>query len=174
MDGTGRPASGEYHPYYETYVSLVGPGSITATLEANASETLDLLGRIPEDRANLAYAPGKWTLKQVVGHMSDTERVFAYRLLRAARGDTTRLAGFDQDPWAGAWDVTGVPLASLVAEFGAVRASTLFLLRHLGPDDWTRRVNASEADVSVRALAFMIAGHELHHMGVLKREYLGQ
>lgn len=167
-----RPDPGEYHPHAETYVRLVTPGAVLAALETNGRATVALLREQPEERGSFAYAPGKWTLKQVVAHMTDTERVFAARALYAARGDAGPLPGFDQDAWANAFDVTRVPLASLVTEFETVRASTLFLLRHLAPDAWTRRVHANGVSTTVRALAYMIAGHELHHASILRREYV--
>ena len=175
MDGMTRPPPQEYAPFYETYVSLVGDGPIVPTLESQGADTLQRLMDVPGEQANHAYAPGKWTLKQVVGHVVDTERVFGYRLLRAARGDNaTPLAGYDDEGWARTWKVDSLRLSALAAEFGAVRTSTLFLLRHLDEVDWTRRVQANGATFTVRALAFIIAGHELHHRRILETRYLSE
>jgi len=166
-----RPGAGEYLPFYETYVSLVPEGSVIRTLEMNGNATSSRLSRLTDAQAAHAYAPGKWTVKQVLGHMSDSERVFAYRLLRIARGDTTPLPGFEQNLFVETWDISEVPMLSLLAEWDAVRSSTLRLLYHLSEWDWTRRGVASGGEVTVRALAFMIAGHEIHHRGILEHQY---
>jgi len=167
----GRPAADEYLPFYETYVTLVPEGSVIRTLEVNGNATSSRLSRLTDAQAAHAYAPGKWTVKQVLGHMSDSERVFAYRLLRIARGDTTPLPGFEQNLFVNTWDLSKISMLSLLAEWDAVRSSTLRLLYHLSEPDWTRRGIASGGEVTVRALAFMIAGHEIHHRGILEREY---
>ncbi|ADV67013.1 DinB family protein [Deinococcus maricopensis] len=166
-----RPQPHEYHPFYDTYVSLVGPDPVLHTLESSGVRTRALLGRVPDDQADHTYAPGKWTVRQVVRHVIDTERVFAARALRAARHDRTPLPGFDQDAWMNAADDAHVPLSALSEEFSAVRASTLALLRHLPPTGWDRAAHANGADVTVRALAYMIAGHELHHVRGLQERY---
>lgn len=168
-----RPQPGEYAPYYATYVSKVGLEPLLEQLEANGQATVALLSGLDPARVNHAYAPGKWTLGQLVGHMSDTERVFAYRLLHAARGGSGALPGMDQEVWAQARSVSGLSLADLAAEFAAVRQATLFLLRGLKGADWDRVVNASGADMTVRALAYIIAGHELHHLSLIRERYLG-
>ncbi|MFC4639743.1 DinB family protein [Deinococcus hohokamensis] len=174
MDTSIRPAAQDYAPFYARYIELVGPGSIVETLEGQLNGSLTLLAGLNEAQANHAYAPGKWTVKQLVGHVIDTERVFAYRLLRAARGDeATPLAGYDDEAWAATWAVDRLPLSALAAEWQAVRTSTVFLLRHLGEGDWERRVVANGAAFSVRALAYAIAGHELHHRHLLTTRYLG-
>ena len=167
-----RPQPGEYHPFYETYISKVGPGPLLEQLEVNGQATTSLLTGLDPARVGFAYAPGKWTLGQVVGHLADAERVFAYRALHAARGGTGALPGMDEQGWAAARDVSGLSLAELAAEFAAVRQATLFLLRGLTPPDWGRTVNASGWDISVRALAYVVAGHELHHLGLIQERYL--
>lgn len=173
MFDPGPPTPQEYVPYYGTYISLVPDGPIVSTLERQVGETVALLSGLSEAQAAHAYGPGKWTLKQVVGHLLDTERVFAYRLLGAARGDEgTPLPGFDEAGWARIWDVSRIPLPDLSAELGAIRTSTLFLLRHLGERDWERRVTANGVTFTARALAYTIAGHELHHRRILEERYL--
>ncbi|MFC4427636.1 DinB family protein [Deinococcus navajonensis] len=168
-----RPAPQDYAPFYETYIRLVGPGPIAEILHGQLAGTLSLLTTLSEAQANHAYAPGKWTVKQMVGHVIDTERVFAYRLLRAARGDdSTPLAGYDDERWAATWAVDGLALAALAEEWQAVRTSNVFLLRHLSEADWDRRVTANGASFTVRALAYAIAGHELHHRNLLTSRYL--
>lgn len=166
-----RPDSSEYPPFYQTYVSLVPSGSVIGTLELGGHETSDRLSRLTDAQAAYSYAPGKWTVKQVLGHMTDTERIFAYRLLRIARGDTTPLPGFEQNLFVETWDIAQIPMLSLLAEWDAVRISTLRLLYHLSERDWTRQGVANGGEVTVRALAFAIAGHEIHHRGILERQY---
>jgi uncharacterized damage-inducible protein DinB len=167
-----RPGSDEYAPYYEKYVSLVPAGDIVETLERQAADTLALLRSIPEEKASSRYEPGKWSIKEVVGHITDGERVFAYRALRFARDDRTPLSGFEQDDYVRSANFDSRTLASLVEEFESVRVSTLSLLRSLDAAAWQRRGTASDNQVSVRALAHIIAGHELHHVQILRDRYL--
>ena len=167
-----RPESNEYASYYEKYVSLVPDGEVVETLERQGAETLALLRAVPEGRGGYAYEPGKWSVKQVVGHVIDAERVFSYRALRFARGDRTPLPGFEQDVFNSGANFDGRTLSSLAEEFEAVRRSTLELLRHLSPEAWQRRGTASDSEVTVRALAYIIAGHEAHHVRVLRERYL--
>ena len=166
-----RPEADEYAPDYERYVSQV-EGDVLETLERQGAQTLALLGGLSEDAAGSRYEPGKWSVKELVGHVIDGERVFAYRALRFARGDATPLPGFDQDPYVAAANSDARTLASLAEEFGHVRAATLALLRSLDPEAWARRGTANDAEVSVRALAYIIAGHEAHHVRVLRERYL--
>ena len=167
-----RPAPSEYAPYYEKYVALVPDGEIVETLERQGQETLALLHSLSEEQAGGAYAEGKWSVKQVVGHVIDAERVFAYRALRFARGDRTPLPGFEQDDFMRGVNFDARTLSSLIDEFEAVRSATLHLLRHLSPEAWARRGTASDNEVTVRALAYIIAGHEAHHVRVLRERYL--
>jgi uncharacterized damage-inducible protein DinB len=167
-----RPASDEYAPYYEKYVSLVPDGNIVETLERQSAETLALLRSIPEEKASSRYEPGKWSIKEVVGHIIDTERVFAYRALRFARADATPLPGYEQDDYARAANFDARTLASLADDFERVRAATVSLLRPLDAEALKRRGTANDNPVSVRALAHIIAGHELHHVGILRERYL--
>ena len=167
-----RPDSSEYSPYYASYVAKVPDGDLLRTLEANIEETMSLLTAVPEAKGNFTYAPGKWTLKEVVGHLSDAERVFSYRALRIARGDTIPLPGFDQQAWAPNAAANSRTLADLLGELRVVRASTLALLRHLPPESVGRVGTASDTPVSVRALAWIIAGHERHHLGIIRERYL--
>ena len=168
----GRPDQTEYLPYYEKYVALVPAGDVLATLSRQMEETLALLGGVDEGRAAHRYEPDKWSVKGVVGHVIDTERIFAYRALRFARGDQTPLPGYDQDDYGRVANFDARTLASLVAELASVRAATIALFRSLDAAAWQRRGTANNAEVSVRALAHIIAGHELHHMQVLRTRYL--
>jgi uncharacterized damage-inducible protein DinB len=167
-----RPGADEYDVYYARYVERVPDGDIVAILATQIEDTVALLRELNEQQAGFRYAEGKWSVKEVVGHMSDTERVFAYRALRIARRDNTLLAGFDENAWAAASPADARPLPSLIAELGAVRAGTVSLLAGLAPDDWTRRGRANDREVSVRALAWITAGHELHHRAILAERYV--
>jgi hypothetical protein len=169
----GRPGASEYAPYYERYVSLV-EGDVLETLERQAAETASLLGGISETAAGARYEPGKWSVKELIGHVIDTERIFAYRALRFARGDRTPLEGFDQDPYVAAANSDARTLSSLAEEFAHVRASTLALFRGLDAEAWARGGTASDNEVTVRALAHILAGHEAHHIRILRERYLGQ
>jgi uncharacterized damage-inducible protein DinB len=166
-----RPQASEYAPYYQKYVALVPEGEIVETLEAQLRETKLLLARLSEKEAEFRYAEGKWSVKEVLGHISDTERVFAYRLLRIARGDQTPLAGFDQDDYVKTGNFSARPLAELLEEFTVVRRATIALLRTLDEAAWLRRGVANQKEISVRALAFILAGHERHHRRVLQERY---
>jgi hypothetical protein len=166
-----RPAPSEYAPYYERYVSLVA-GDVIETLERQGAETAALLREVREERGDARYAPGKWSAKELVLHIIDTERVFAYRLLRFARGDRTSVEGFDQDPYVANSNASARTTQSLAAEFEHVRASTLDLLCGLADDAWARAGVANENEVTVRALAHIIAGHEAHHVNILRERYL--
>lgn len=167
-----RPEATEYAPYYGKYVSLVTGDDVLAALSDQLSGTLALLRSVPESQAAFRYAAGKWSIKQLVGHMIDTERIFAYRALRFARNDETPLPGFEQDGYILNASFDACSLDDLAAEFESVRRATLFLFKHLDGEAWTRVGVASESGVSVRALAYIIAGHELHHVGILRDRYL--
>lgn len=167
-----RPLDTEYAPYYGRYISRVPEGDVVRTLETQLAETLALLRAIPEERAGHRYAEGKWTLKEVVGHVSDSERIFAYRALRIGRGDTTPLPGFEQEDYVRGTDFNRRPLADLAAELEAVRRATILLLRGMDDTALARRGTASGYEVTARALAYIIAGHERHHVGVIRERYL--
>jgi hypothetical protein len=166
-----RPQPGEYAPYYDRYISLVPGEDILDTLDQQRRQTMMLLcGRDDED-GDFRYAPDKWSAKEVLGHVCDTERIFAYRALRISRGDATPLAGFEQDDYVRDGPFAQRPLADLVEDFIAVRRATLSLLRNLDEAAWMRRGIANKNEVTVRALAYIIAGHELHHRRILEEKY---
>ena len=167
-----RPDETEYLPYYDRYISLVPEGNILSLLEEQFEETLAFLRRIPEAQAGFRYAPDKWSVRQLLGHVIDGERIFAYRALRFARHDETPLPGFEQDDYVRHASFDDYPLAELIEEWASVRRSTLFLFKHLSGEAWSRRGLASESEVSVRALAYIIAGHERHHRQILRDRYL--
>src|ERR1700683_5233014 len=166
-----HPQSGEFAPYYERYISLVEGEDILSTLDQQRREMMLLLSCRDEKEGNFRYAPEKWSAKEVLGHLCDTERIFAYRALRISRADATPLEGFEQDDYVRNGPFAHRPLADLVEEFIAVRRATFSLLRNLDEAAWMRRGIANKNEVSVRALAYTIAGHELHHRGILEEKY---
>jgi len=168
----GRPDATEYMPYFDRYISLVPEGDIVSTLGRQLDETLALLQSVPEERAGFRYAPDKWSIKELLGHMIDSERIFAYRALRFARNDATPLAGFEQDDYILGGSFDDYPLQELAEEFASVRRSTLLLFKHLSEEAWLRKGSANENEISVRALAYILAGHELHHTEILRTRYL--
>jgi hypothetical protein len=171
-----RPQPGEYAPYYDRYISLVqgndqGNG-ILATLDQQRRQTVLLLSGRTEADGDLRYAPEKWSLKEVLGHLNDTERIMSYRALRIARNDATPIEGFEQDDYVRNGPFVRRPLADLIEDYIAVRRATVSLFRNLDEAAWTRRGVANKNEVTVRALAYIIAGHELHHRRMLEEKYL--
>ncbi|MCM3900918.1 MAG: DinB family protein [Pyrinomonadaceae bacterium] len=171
-ENIGKPDTTEYLPYYGRYVSLVPDGDILTVLGEQAEETAGLLNSIPESRANFRYAPDKWSIKELVGHLIDCERIFAYRALRFARNDQTPLSGFEQDDYVSNASFDSCRLADLSSELRSVRQSTILLFKHLDTNAWMRSGLANDSEASVRALAHIIAGHELHHRQILRTRYL--
>ena len=167
-----KPAPTEHAPEFSHYVSLVGEGDIIQILEQQLENSLAVLRTISPDKANFRYAPDKWSIKELLGHLIDSERIFSYRALRFARNDQTPLAGYEQDDYVREGNFDSRDFAELVEEFATLRRATIQLLRPLSETEWLRHGKANENEVSVRALAFIIAGHELHHMGVLRSRYL--
>ena len=167
-----RPDPSEYAPYYGRYIEKVPDGPIVDLLRTQVRGTLELLRALPEAKGDHRYAPGKWTIKQVVGHVIDTERVFGYRALRFGRSDTTQLPGFEQDDYAGAGGFAARSLRHLADELETVRRGTVLLYEGFDEGAWSRKGIAAENPVTVRALAYIIAGHELHHVRLLREKYL--
>jgi len=169
---TTRPEATEYAPYYEQYIRLVPDGDIVTILDSQLESTLSLLGKLPETKASSAYAPGKWTIKEVLGHIIDTERIFTYRSLCIGRNDKTPLPGFEQDDYVAGTHFNARPLASVLEELTAVRRAGVHLLKHFTEEEWLRRGSANQKEITTRALAYNIAGHERHHVNILKVRYL--
>lgn len=165
------PAAGEYAPYYGKYVELVGKGDILDVLSDELDRTRSLLGSVPLELEGHRYAAGKWTIRDTVGHLIDTERLFTYRAMSFARGDAGPLPGMDQNQWAGEAGADDTPLPDLARELAAVRTSTIGFFARLGPDTLMRRGIASDVEFTVRALAYIIAGHEIHHRTILEDQY---
>jgi hypothetical protein len=166
-----RPETSEYASFYETYVSLVPAKDVVGTLEAHRLQMAQLLTAHSERDGNFRYAPGKWTVKEVLGHVNDAERIFTYRALRIARGDQKPLQGFEQDDYVRAASSGERTLADLAEEFAIIRSASIILFRSFGEEAWTRRGTASNYEVTVRALAYITAGHELHHRRILEERY---
>ena len=166
-----RPAADEYAPFYETYISKVPDGDVIDLLAEQIRATEALLIDLPEERARHRYAPEKWSVKEVIGHMTDTERVMSYRALCVARGDQTPLPKFDENAFVAAANFDEIAVPDLVYDLLSTRQASIQMLRSLGEEASTRRGTASGHIVSVRALAYIIAGHELHHCGLLRDRY---
>ncbi len=171
---SSRPPADEYAPYYGRYIDEVPEGDILAVLAEQPERTTKLLQGLDEEQAMFRPTPNDWSVKEVICHLCDTERIFAYRALRIGRGDTTPLPGFDQEPYVPEAQADVRSLADLLTEFNVVRQATLWLLRSLPAKAWERVGTASEVPFSVRALAYIIAGHEIHHFRSLKDEYVGR
>lgn len=165
-----RPESSEYASYYHGYISLVDD-DVLAALESQRKSTGELLSAIPEEKGNYRYAENKWSIKELVGHVLDCERIFACRALRIARNDKTELPGFDQDTYVSNANYADIPLYEIAGELDLLRRSTLAMFRHFPEEAWTRSGTANKFEVTVRAIAFITAGHEKHHIGILKSRY---
>ena len=166
-----KPQAEEYAPYYDRYISLVNGGDIVDTLQKQIRETTALLCSRSEQDGEIRYAPGKWSAKEILGHLIDSEQILAYRALRIARNDKTPIEGFEQDDYVRNGPFANCRFADLTAQFGDVRKTTVALFRNLDEEAWDRRGVANQNEVSVRALAYIIAGHELHHRAILQQKY---
>jgi len=167
-----RPQPGEYAPYYDRYLSLVPGNDILATLDEQRRQMLLLLSGRTEADGDLRYAPEKWSVKEVLGHINDSERIMSYRALRIARADATPIEGFEQDDYVRNGPFARRPLADLIEDYIAVRRATVSLFRNLDEPAWTLCGVANKNEISVRALAYVITGHDLHHRKILEEKYL--
>jgi hypothetical protein len=167
-----RPGVDEYAPYYQTYIDQVSGADVVPVLRSQRDSTARFLASIAESKAGHRYAEGKWSIREIIGHLSDSERIFSYRLLRFARGDESPLAGFDENQYVPAGEFERRSLADVAGEFTAVRDATLALVGNLGAAAQVRRGSANNKSISVRALAYIIAGHEAHHLRVIRERYL--
>ena len=166
-----RPDVSEYAPFYHGYVESVPEGDIVELLRSGGQELVEAIGRIPEDRGGFRYGPEKWSIREVLGHLIDAERIFAYRALRVGRGDHTPLASFDENEYVKTAGSDARTIADLVRELRAVRETTVMLFASLPDDAWGLRGVASGKDVSLRALAYITAGHARHHLRILRERY---
>ena len=166
-----RPLEGEYLPYYAGYLKLVPETDLLAVLDGQPDELRRLAASVPADRETHRYADGKWSIREVLGHVTDVERVFGYRAFRISRLDETALAGFDSEEYVANSGYAEAALQGLAAEFSSLRAGNLAMFRRLDAARWQKLGNASGSAVSVRALAFIMAGHFTHHVAILRDRY---
>ena len=167
-----RPERHEYPPFFRRYLSAVPDGDVLDRMESGLDETIQLLGGLDERGAAFRYAPGKWSVKESAAHLVDTERILSTRALRFARGDQTPVPGFDQDAYAAGLDLDGRPMASVLNELAAVRGATLALFRNLPPGADQRTGSVDGETLSVRAIAYVIVGHERHHHALFRERYV--
>jgi uncharacterized damage-inducible protein DinB len=166
-----RPEAGEYAEYYGKYVAKVPGSDVLGILENERLHMSQLFAGSSERDGNFRYASGKWTIKEVLGHITDAERIFTYRALRIARGDQTPLPGFEQEEFVKNGEFAARTLADLAEEFAAVRGASIALFRSFDEQAWSRRGVASQKEVTVRALGFITAGHQIHHRMILEEHY---
>jgi len=167
-----KPETSEYNPYYEKYISLIEEGELLNALERQPSELRSLLNGLDEEKGKYAYADGKWSIKEVLSHLVDGERIFGYRVLRISRGDETPIEGFEQDGYIENSHANERSFEDLLEELSLQRNANLRMLKNLRDDGWKRLGTASQSPVSVRALGFIMAGHVRHHINILKAQYL--
>ncbi|WP_242693036.1 DinB family protein [Sabulibacter ruber] len=168
-----KPQPGEYHEYYQKYIQGISDqADVLDVLHQQRYDVAQLFGRVSEAEANFAYAPGKWSIKQLLGHMNDTERIMTYRALCIARGEQSPLPGFDENEYVTNAGFEERTLAGLLQEHQVVREATIALFDTLPAAAYPRVGNANGSPISVAALAFIIAGHERHHLNILKERYL--
>ena len=167
-----RPAPTDFASAYGGYLSLVeDTDDIVSVIEAQSSETQKLLASLNESRAGYRYADGKWSIREVIGHVADTERILGYRALSIARGETQPLPGFDENDYVRNASFDEWKLGDLAEQYALVRRSHIVLFRNLPPESWERRGVANGCEITVNALAWIIAGHERHHVKVLRERY---
>lgn len=169
-----RPENNEYAEFYANYVALVEETEIVPALSAQIDDLRALFDGISDAQGDFAYSAGKWTIKELLGHLIDAERVFSYRALRISRGDQTPLAGFDENEYVDSANFNGRTLADMLEEFSLLRASNAIFFENLDDSVWFYTGTASDALVSVRALAFIMVGHVRHHINILKSRYLNK
>jgi len=169
-----RPLESEYAPYYQSYVARVSEDDVLPVLRSQLDELDALLSKVKPDGETYAYAEGKWSIRELVGHLIDGERVFGYRAFCIARGESQNLPGFDQNDYLLTAPYGQIDLEDLLSELRLVRQANLAMLRNLDEGAWARLGTANGNEVSVRALVFIMAGHVRHHMGVLRERYLGE
>ena len=167
-----RPGTDEYHEYYHRYVKLVPDGDIVSQCATQRDEIEKLLGGIAPDLETYRYEEGKWSAKEVIGHLIDTERVFAYRTIVFARNDSTPQAGFEQDDWVRETDFDSQKMSDLTSQFLVNRNAYLWMLQSLDDGVWTRSGTASDCQFTVRSIPYIVVGHAIHHMDVLRERYL--
>lgn len=168
-----RPVDTEYAPYFRQYVAQVPPGNILDLLATQTDETIATLGGLTDAQARHRYAPGKWSIKEVVGHLCEAERVFAYRAQAFAHNDPTPQPGWDENAYVANAPYDRRPLASLLDELRTARAATVALFAGFDDEQLERRGVANSREYTVRSLAYITAGHERHHLKIIRERYLG-
>lgn len=168
-----RPEESEYAPEFKRYIALVPETDIVAALEKQGAETQQLIASLDDNRAAYRYAPEKWSIKGVLGHVADGEKIFGYRFLAIARGEQQSLPGFEENDYANNANFDSWPLADLAESLAIVRRANVLTMKNLSDGDWHRRGLANGKEITPLALAFGILGHERHHLGVLRERYLG-
>jgi hypothetical protein len=167
-----RPEKEEYPSYYEDYIKLVPNGDMVSILQENLSNTVTLFQSISESNGDFQYAPGKWSIKEVLGHMTDTERIMSARLLRFGRGDNTPLPGFNENIYVNGANFNQRTIKSLLEEFTVTRNATITLIKNMPEEAWMRKGLANNFENTTRSVAYMIAGHEMHHCKIIRERYL--
>jgi len=167
-----RPQTTEYAPYFGKYVMQVPDGDFLETIETQLGDLQRLLGPLSDAQGDFRNEPGKWSIKEILGHINDAERIFSYRLLRIARGDETPLPGFEQDDYVKTANSPARTVSSLLEEFTSIRRATITLVRSLEGPAWYRRGTASGEPITALALGFIIVGHVVHHRKILEQRYL--
>jgi hypothetical protein len=167
-----RPGDAEFDPYYARYIDRIPEGDLIHTLREQVGETVNAFGALTDSDADYRYAPGKWSAKEMVGHLADTERIMSYRALAFARGEQQPLPGFDENAYVANASFSRLTIKELLEEFRATRESTLRFLCNLTPEELKRSGSANGKGISVRALAYIIAGHERHHLTIFRERYL--
>ena len=166
------PEITEYKDDYENYVSLVGETDIVSAMRKQLTEVENLFASIPEEKGEFAYATGKWTIKELLGHLINGERVFSYRALRISRGDETPLSGFDQDLLTDNGNFNSISLVDLIKEFSHLCQANIIFFQNLTDEAWERTGTVNDNPASVRAIAYNMAGHVRHHINILRLRYL--
>jgi hypothetical protein len=167
-----RPIDNEYPAYYQPYVNLVPDIDLVELLKENLQETIELFEGLSEEDGLFRYSPNKWSIKEVLGHMTDTERIMSYRLLRVGRGDSTSLAGFDENDYVAGSQINKLPIRDILEDFIATRKATLTLIQNMPKDAWVNIGFANDAEISAQAIAYIIAGHAIHHRKIITERYL--
>jgi hypothetical protein len=167
-----RPLASEYPEYYKPYVDLVPEGELLTLLKENLVKTIELFESLSEASGHFRYAEDKWSIKEVLGHMADTERIMSYRLLRIGRGDQTALAGFNENEYVEGSQINKLPIKKILEDFIAIRKATLTLFQNMPEEAWANIGFANNTDVTARAIGYIIAGHALHHFKIINDRYL--
>ena len=167
-----RPTAEEYNPYFANYINLVSEEDIISLMETQLEDTIIFLKNIPEEKYNFSYAEGKWTIKEVLGHIIDNEIIFSYRALRIARNDKTPLPGYEQDDYVKFSEFKNLKFGDLINQFYHLREATIFMFKSFNNEILLRMGTANNSKISVRAIAYIIVGHVIHHVKIIKERYL--